>query len=79
MNRFKKLAMTVAALAALAVGGAAFAQAQGGSSAAPAPAQHVVAEGEHNDGPDSATEADAPEGPGDPADAPGAGHESEND
>jgi hypothetical protein len=37
MSKARKLILTVAALAALAVGGAAFAQAQGSSSSAPAP------------------------------------------
>jgi hypothetical protein len=60
MKRFKKLAMTVAALAALAVGGAAFAQAQNASTAASTPTHQAVGDGdgEHADGPDSAAKAD---------------------
>jgi hypothetical protein len=48
MKRFKKLVLTVAALAALAVGGAAFASAQNSSSTAPTPTHR------------SSTEAEAP-------------------
>jgi hypothetical protein len=53
MNRFKKLAMTAAALGALAVGGAAFASAQSSSSTAPAPIHRSSTEAEtpgDNDG-----------------------------
>jgi hypothetical protein len=44
MNRFKKLSMTIAALAALAVGGAAFAGAQSSSTAPPAAVQQPQSE-----------------------------------
>jgi hypothetical protein len=44
MSKFRKLVMTVGALAALAVGGAAFAQAQNGSTAATAPTQQSMGE-----------------------------------
>lgn len=44
MNKFKRLAVTVGALAALAVGGAAFAQAQNSSNAATAPIQQSMGE-----------------------------------
>jgi hypothetical protein len=44
MNRFRKLVVTVGALAALAVGGAAFAQAQNGSTAATAPTHQSMGE-----------------------------------
>jgi hypothetical protein len=44
MNRFKKLALTAAALAALAVGGAAFAQAQSGGSGTQAPTEQSAAD-----------------------------------
>lgn len=44
MNRFKKLSITVAALAALAVGGAAFAGAQSSSTAPPAAVQQGMNE-----------------------------------
>lgn len=55
MKRFKKLALTAAALAALAVGGAAFAQAQSAGTAPQTQVQtHEVETGT----------------PGDPADAP---------
>ncbi|HVO53326.1 MAG TPA: hypothetical protein VMT37_02830 [Solirubrobacterales bacterium] len=64
MNRFKKLALTIAALAALAVGGAAFAQAQNAGTAAPTQVQTRSVE--------TGT-------PGDPADAPSAEDRSEAD
>src|SRR5262249_13068235 len=64
MKRFKKLLLTVAALAALAVGGAAFAQAQ---SAGTAPQTQVE------------TRAVETGTPGDPADAPSAEDRAEAD
>ncbi len=75
MNKLKKLVVTVAALAALAVGGAAFAQAQNASTPVTAPTHQSVGEEtspgntdaaqagpDKADAPDSASKADAPEG-----------------
>jgi hypothetical protein len=85
MNRFKKLALTATALAALAVGGAAFAQAQNAGSAAQAPTQQSVGE------PTSPGDADnVQEGPqgqdgqrgqdhDEPAGAAGGGQETQED
>jgi hypothetical protein len=76
MSKLKKLVVTVAALAALAVGGAAFAQAQNASPVAPTH-QSIGEETSPSDTdaatsqaevPDSASKADAPEGPNDPVD-----------
>jgi hypothetical protein len=90
MKKFRKLIVTVAALAALAVGGAAFAQAQNAATAPTAPTLRNVAEeassgdvdgtkaGER-EGADSASEIDAPEGPRDQADGPGADRETNDD
>jgi hypothetical protein len=63
MSKVRKLVLTVAALAALAVGGAAFAQAQNSGSSTPAPAS-------------KSAEVSAP---GDPADAPSAEDRQESD
>ena len=78
MSKLKKLVVTVAALAALAVGGAAFAQAQNASTPVTAPTHQSVSEetspGDTDaatgsqEAPDSASKGDAPDGPNDPAD-----------
>lgn len=79
------MVLIAAALAALAVGGAAFAQAQGsGAANAPAASGQVEQEDgpqvgtEQGEAPDSAAAEDRPEGPNDHPDGP-ALHESEND
>jgi hypothetical protein len=64
MKKFKKLALTVAALAALAIGGAAFAQAQSAGTAAQTEVQTRSVE--------TGT-------PGDPADAPSAEDQTQAD
>ena len=64
MKKFKKLALTVAALAALAVGGAAFASAQNAGTVAKTQVQTRSV--------DTGT-------PGDPADAPGATDQEQTD
>jgi hypothetical protein len=58
VTRFRKLAMTLAALAALAFGGAAIAQAGGSTPSTPTPS-----------GTPSTQPAEAPDGANDPADA----------
>jgi hypothetical protein len=63
MSKMRRLVLTVAALGALAVGGAAFAQAQNSGSSAPPPA---------GKGAEVST-------PGDPADAPSAEDQQESD
>ncbi|HWI96704.1 MAG TPA: hypothetical protein VNS60_11615 [Solirubrobacterales bacterium] len=77
MRKLKKLVVTVAALAALAVGGAAFAQAQNASTPVTPTHQSIGEETSPGDTdtatgqaevPDSASKADVPEGPNDPAD-----------
>ncbi len=85
MSKLKKLVVTVAALAALAVGGAAFAQAQNASTPVTSPTHQSVGEetsASDTDGvkggqdsasgesevPDSASKADTPDGPTEPAD-----------
>jgi hypothetical protein len=78
MSKLRKLVVTVAALTALAVGGAAFAQAQNASTPITAPTHQSVGEetspgdtdvaSGQSEAPDSASKADAPEGPNDPAD-----------
>lgn len=98
MRKLKKLVVTVTALAALAVGGAAFAQAQNASTPMTAPTHQSMGEetssgdtdgvragdqsgpdqaGEkdpqdsasgQNEAADSASKADAPDGPTEPAD-----------
>lgn len=78
MSKLKKLVVTVAALAALAVGGAAFAQAQNASTPITAPTQQSMGEetspGDQDSAsgqsevPDSASKADAPDGPTETAD-----------
>jgi uncharacterized low-complexity protein len=78
MSKLKKLVVTVAALAALAVGGAAFAQAQNASTPITTPTHQNVGEeaspGDTDaaqggtDKADALDKADAPEGPNDPAD-----------
>lgn len=68
MSKLKKLVVTVAALAALAVGGAAFAQAQNASTPVTTPAHQSVGEETSAGDTDSASKADVPEGPTDPAD-----------
>ena len=75
MKKFTKLAVTVAALAALAVGGAAFARAQNASTSVAAPTHRAASE--QSDAPDSASEKDSPEGPNDPADSPDQGSQED--
>ena len=74
MSKLKKLVVTVGALAALAVGGAAFAQAQNASIPATAPTHQSTSEqaspGKQNDAPDSVAESDSPDGPNESADGP---------
>ena len=67
MSKLKKLVVTVAALAALAIGGAAFAQAQNSGTATQVPTHR------------SAGEVDAPEGPHDQADGPDTDRETNDD
>jgi hypothetical protein len=86
MSKVRKLVLTVAALVALAVGGAAFAQAQNSGSSTPAPASKSAEVGTPGDpageaedgGPegnaekaDTASGQDLPEGPNDQPDSPG--------
>jgi cytoskeletal protein RodZ len=78
MSKLKKLVVTVAALAALAVGGAAFAQAQNASTPITTPTHQSVGEetsagdtdsaSGQTEAPDSASKADTPDGPTEPAD-----------
>ena len=90
MSKLKKLVVTVAALAALAIGGAAFAQAQNSGTATQVPTHRSAGESaaesdggqadvERNDGPNSASEVDAPEGPHDQADSPDTDQETNDD
>lgn len=80
MKRAKKLILTVAALAALAVGGAAFAQAQNSGSTSTAPKQSAApAKASESGTPADPADAPSPEDqqdetstPGDPVDAPSA-------
>ena len=96
MRKLKKLVLITAALAALAVGGAAYAGAQSAGTMAKVTVQEssTAAEtamsgdtdktqsGERESGvekadaPDSASENDAPEGPGDKVDGPSDGESS---
>jgi cytoskeletal protein RodZ len=85
MSKLKKLVVTVGALAALAVGGAAFAQAQNAATPITAPTHQSVGEetssgdtdgvqasqdsaSGQNEAADSASRADTPDGPTEPAD-----------
>jgi hypothetical protein len=81
MSKLKKLVVTVAALAALAVGGAAFAQAQNASTPITSPTHQSVSEevspgdtdghgsaSGQNEETDPASKADAPDGPTETAD-----------
>lgn len=68
MSKLKKLVVTVAALAALAVGGAAFAQAQNASTPITSPTHQRVGEETSpgdTDGAQPASKADTPDGPAD--------------
>jgi hypothetical protein len=84
MNKLTKLAVTVAALAALAVGGAAFAQAQNASTPVTAPTHQGIGEqtspGDTDgvqSGPDQAAQTDSRDSASEQNDAPDS--TSEND
>ena len=72
MSKLRKLALTVAALVALAVGGAAFAQAQNSGSSAPAQSREAGTPGDPADAPSAEDQAGEERTAGDPVDAPSA-------
>ena len=72
MNKLRKLVLTVAALVALAVGGAAFAQAQNSGSSAPAQSKEAGTPGDPTDAPSAEDQAGEERTAGDPVDAPSA-------
>lgn len=81
MSKLRKMALTVAALAALAVGGATFAQAQNSGSSAPAAVKSSEAGtlGDPADAPSTEDQQGEAGTPGDPADAPSAEDQQESD
>lgn len=85
MTKIRKLMLTVAALAALAVGGAAFAQAQNSGtpapakSAAPAKSSEAGTPGDPADAPSAEDQQGEVSTPGDPADAPSAEDQEQSD
>jgi hypothetical protein len=79
MRKLKKLVLMTAALAVLAVGGAAFAQAQSAGTVAKVTVQQGAGAESQTEAPDSASESDGPDGHHDESAGAGAAHESEGD